>query len=128
MAVRLYAEAVLAAGSADPRRVREALADRSYGGPGGMIHVDGRNLHTWKTVRIGRIRADGQFDIVWTSALPIAPAPFPALRPQETWTTVRPQARLSAGGSGAPGPAAGKSEITPLSPRVASAALAMMAG
>lgn len=87
VAVRLYAAAVAAAGSADPPRVREALADRSFSGPGGMIHVDGRNQHAWKTVRIGRIRADGQFDIVWTSGLPLAPQPFPALRSPEAWTT-----------------------------------------
>jgi urea transport system substrate-binding protein len=103
-AVRLYAEAVAAAGSADPSRVREALADRSYSGPGGMIHVDGRNLHTWKTVRIGRIRADGQFDIVWTSALPIAPAPFPALRPQEAWTTFLDGLQSGWGGNWEPRP------------------------
>jgi hypothetical protein len=28
-------------------------------------------------VRIGRARADGQFDIVWQSARSMAPAPFP---------------------------------------------------
>jgi urea transport system substrate-binding protein len=86
VAVRLFAEAVTAAGGDDPAGVREALMDRSFSGPGGMMHVDGRSRHSWKTVRIGKIRADGQFDIVWTSGHAVAPAPFPPLRPEGEWT------------------------------------------
>ncbi|MGE0445309.1 MAG: urea ABC transporter substrate-binding protein [Vicinamibacterales bacterium] len=102
VAVRLYAEAVAAAGSDDPARVREALADRSFSGPGGLIHVDGRTRHTWKTMRIGRIRDDGQFDIVWTSGLPVAPLPFPALRPEQEWTAFLDRLQAGWGGNWAP--------------------------
>jgi len=35
--------------------------------------------HIWKTVRLGKIRPDGQFDfdIVWTSGKPVKPVPYP---------------------------------------------------
>src|SRR6185295_10776077 len=69
-AVRLYADAVTAAGDDDPAAVRAQLRDRSINAPGGIAHIDGRNQHSWKTVRIGRIRMDGQFDVVWTSGHP----------------------------------------------------------
>jgi urea transport system substrate-binding protein len=85
-AVHLFAQAAEAAGSDDPGLVRAAVRERSVNAPGGIMHVDGRNQHTWKTVRIGRARADGQFDVVWTSNGPVAPVPFPALRPMAEWT------------------------------------------
>ena len=41
--------------------------------------------HTWKVVRIGRVREDGLFDVVWSSNTPIQPQPFPTLRSRATW-------------------------------------------
>ena len=35
---------------------------------------------------IGRIRGDGQFDVVWTSEKPIRPVPYPIYRSREQWT------------------------------------------
>jgi urea transport system substrate-binding protein len=83
--VHLWAAAVAAAGSPDVAAVRKAVGDRSQRGPGGMIYVDPDNHHTWKTVRIGRIRADGQFDIVWSSEYPIRPVPYPPQRTVQAW-------------------------------------------
>ncbi len=37
------------------------------------------NNHTSKIVQIGKVKSDGQFDIVWTSGKPVAPDPFPSL-------------------------------------------------
>ena len=85
VAVKLWAQAVEAAGTVDVGAVRRAIVDRSFRGPGGMVYVDGENRHAWKTVRIGRIRADGQFDIVWDSARPVQPEPFPAGRTKAQW-------------------------------------------
>jgi urea transport system substrate-binding protein len=47
--------------------------------------VDPENQHVWKTVRIGRIRGDGQFDVQWTSGFPIQPVPYPPHRTPEQW-------------------------------------------
>jgi urea transport system substrate-binding protein len=53
--------------------------------PEGIVVVDAATQHTWKTVRIGQIRADGQFEIVWTSHRPIRPVPYPPIKPKQGW-------------------------------------------
>lgn len=83
--VHLWADAVKAAGTTDVAAIRRVVPDRSFRAPGGMVYVDGENRHTWKTVRIGRIRPDGQFEIVWTSDNPIRPVPYPGPRTREQW-------------------------------------------
>lgn len=87
VAVHLFADAAEAAGSTDPGDVLAQVRERAFEGPGGFVFVDGANQHVWKTVHVGRIRNDGQFTVVWSSAYPIPPTPFPALRPPEAWAT-----------------------------------------
>jgi urea transport system substrate-binding protein len=65
--------------------VLQSLADQSFPAPEGVVYVDAVTHHTWKTVRIGRIRSDGQFDIVWDSRRPVRPVPFPAYRTRAEW-------------------------------------------
>jgi urea transport system substrate-binding protein len=36
-------------------------------------------------VRIGRMRSDGQFDIVWESGKPVRPVPYPPYRSRAQW-------------------------------------------
>lgn len=85
LGVLIWAQAVNDAGTADVNEVRRAVVSQSLQAPGGIVSIDHRNRHSWKTVRIGRIRSDGQFDIVWSSGQPIAPAPFPVSRPRPEW-------------------------------------------
>ena len=77
--IHLWALAVAAAGSAEVDEIRAKVGHRGFLGPGGIVYVDAENQHVWKKVRIGRIRGDGQFDIVWSSEIPIRPEPYPAL-------------------------------------------------
>jgi urea transport system substrate-binding protein len=84
--VHLWAQAVEDAGVAEVRAIRNAIKRQSYDAPGGVVYVEPENQHTWKVVRIGRIRADGQFDVVWTSEKPIRPVPYPIYRSREEWT------------------------------------------
>lgn len=95
--VHLWAAAVTAAGTPDVGAVRKAIGDRSQQGPGGMVYVDPENRHTWKTVRIGRIRPDGQFDIVWSSEYPIRPVPYPPQRTVQAWESMLQQLYTSWG-------------------------------
>jgi len=95
--VHLWAAAVNAAGTPDVRKVRQVIADRSQQGPGGMVYVDPENRHTWKTVRIGQIRPDGQFDIVWSSEYPIRPVPYPPQRTVQAWDAMLQQLYTSWG-------------------------------
>ena len=86
LGVFLWAQAVKEAGTVDVARVRAAVTDQSFQAPEGLVHVDRRNNHTWKAVRIGKIRRDGQFDIVWNSGRAIQPVPFPPSRSHSSWS------------------------------------------
>ncbi|MDX2128658.1 MAG: urea ABC transporter substrate-binding protein [Chloroherpetonaceae bacterium] len=83
--VFLWAEAVNKAKSPEPTKVRAVLGDLAFDAPEGLVYVDKENQHTWKLVRIGKIREDGQFQIVWDSDKPIQPLPYPATRTKEAW-------------------------------------------
>lgn len=83
--VHLWAQAVNDAQTADPREVRKALPTQTFAAPEGLVYIDSHNQHTWKTVRIGRIREDGQFDVVWTSDKPIRPVPYPVYLSKSEW-------------------------------------------
>lgn len=83
--VHLWASAVQKAGSAAPQEVRKALGAISVSAPQGAVTVDPQTQHVWKSVRIGQIRPDGQFDIVWSTAKPVRPQPFPPYRTPEEW-------------------------------------------
>ncbi|MGB0909825.1 MAG: urea ABC transporter substrate-binding protein [Nitrospirales bacterium] len=83
--VHLWAQAVRDAKTDEMSAVRHSILDQSFAAPGGIVYVDSETRHTWKTVRVGKIRADGQFDIVWTSDHPIRPVPFPSYRSRAEW-------------------------------------------
>jgi urea transport system substrate-binding protein len=83
--VYLWAQAVEAAASFDPENVRTVLGHQSLKAPEGIVSIDAVNQHLWKTVRIGRVRKDGQFDIVWSSGAPVRPMPFPSYLSKNEW-------------------------------------------
>ncbi|RLS46576.1 MAG: ABC transporter substrate-binding protein [Planctomycetota bacterium] len=83
--VKLWAQAVREADTIEVRAVRYALRRQSLNAPEGTIAVDPQTQHTWRPVSIGRIRSDGQFDIVWRSRTAVRPVPFPSSRPREVW-------------------------------------------
>lgn len=85
--VRLWAQAVVEAGTTDVGQVREALRHQSLNAPEGVISVDRATQHTWRPVYLGRMKADGQFDIVWTSEKPVRPVPYPLSRSKAQWET-----------------------------------------
>ncbi len=61
--------------------------------------MEPENQHTWKIVRIGRIRDDGQFDIVWSSEKPVRPVPYPVYRSREAWTAFLDELHRGWGGA-----------------------------
>ena len=83
--VHLWAQTVQDGETFAPAEVRRNLANQSYPAPQGIVSIDPENQHTWKTVRIGRILDDGQFDIVWTSEYPVRPVPFPIYQSKTQW-------------------------------------------
>jgi len=83
--VKLWAQAVAKAKSDQTSAIRTALIRQSYNAPQGVVYIDPQNQHTWKTVRVGKITADRQFDIVWSSGRPVQPIPYPVYKSKEEW-------------------------------------------
>jgi urea transport system substrate-binding protein len=74
--VKLWAMAVNKAGTTDVAKVKEALKGLEYTAPEGLVKVNGDNHHISKTVRIGKIRADGLIDEIWATPKPVEPDPY----------------------------------------------------
>ena len=83
--LRLWAQAASEAGSAEPVQVQRTILRQTLLAPEGLVAVDEETRHLWKTPRIGKIRHDGQFDIVWDAGRMIEPVSFPSYRLQEEW-------------------------------------------
>jgi len=77
--VYLWKLAVERANSFDPDKVLAASGGIELDAPEGTVRIHDTNHHVWKKVRVGRARADGQFDIVWESTDLIEPNPFPTI-------------------------------------------------
>ena len=85
VAVYLWAQAVRDANTDAVDEVQNTIKRQSFNAPEGTISIDPDNQHTWKYVRIGKIRDDGQFDIIWNSKRPIQPVPYPTSRSEDEW-------------------------------------------
>ncbi|MDF3813779.1 MULTISPECIES: transporter substrate-binding domain-containing protein [Rhodopseudomonas] len=79
--VRLFAMALARAGTLDTQRLVEAALGLSFEAPEGNIHIDPDNNHTWLTPRIGRVRLDGGFDVIWQAKAAVKPDPYLAVSP-----------------------------------------------
>lgn len=84
LGVHLWASAVKSSGSVDTEDVKSAMYSRTFSAARGTVRVDGHNQHMWQVARIGRLKEDGQFEIVWESDI-LPPANFPASREQSEW-------------------------------------------
>ena len=85
ISLQLWVQAVHEAGSAEPNQVQRTILRQSLLAPEGVISLDSATRHLWRVTRIGKARADGQFDIVWDSGRPLEPSPFPTYRTREEW-------------------------------------------
>lgn len=71
--VYLWKQAVEQAGTADDlEAVRAAAIGQQLQAPHGLVTIN-PNHHLSKTVRIGQVRDDGLFDIIWSSDGPVEP-------------------------------------------------------
>ena len=83
--VKLWADAVREAKTIETKVVRRVILTQRMVAPEGPVRVDSLNQHLYKTPRIGRIRSDGQFEIVWSADAPVKPDPFPSSRTATQW-------------------------------------------
>ena len=83
--VRLWAQAVREAETTDLSEVRPALLRQSLNAAEGVISIDRESQHTWRPFFVGRIKSDGQIEIIETLSKPIRPVPFPFSRRRDEW-------------------------------------------
>jgi urea transport system substrate-binding protein len=76
--IYLWKLAVEKAGDFGVDKVREALRSGiEYDAPGGKVKVDPKTQHTYKRFRMGRVRDDRQFDIIYEAPEWTEPEPYP---------------------------------------------------
>lgn len=83
--VRLWAQAVQEAGSEQPDQINHVVLRQSIEAPSGILAVDPGTRHLWKSMKIGKVNADGGFDIVYSSKWPLRPTPFLLYRTRREW-------------------------------------------
>ncbi|AMV37851.1 urea ABC transporter substrate-binding protein [Planctomyces sp. SH-PL62] len=84
-AVKLWAQAVEDGESLETGEVRDHLSRQSLEGAQGVVSIDHDLLHVWRSFHLGRIRRDGQFDVVWSLPRPIRPEAYPVFRSRADW-------------------------------------------
>ncbi|MDQ6962100.1 MAG: urea ABC transporter substrate-binding protein [Mariprofundaceae bacterium] len=77
--VHLWAKAVKSAQTDNTESIRQSIVHQSILAPEGVLSIDKKTQHAWKKVRIGIIRANRQFETIWSSKNPIRPAPYPLI-------------------------------------------------
>lgn len=76
--VYFWKQGVEKAGTAtDIDKVIAGVRGQTFKAPEGMVKVDEKNNHTWKPFRLGKIRNDRQFDIIYETPEWIRPIPYP---------------------------------------------------
>lgn len=83
--VYLWAQAVSECGSDNVQNIRKSMLTQSLNAPEGVVSIDPETQHTWRSFSMGKIRTDGQLDIVWSSQKPIRPVPYPISRSKTEW-------------------------------------------
>ncbi len=68
---KMWAQAVVQAGTADVNAVRQAMYGQRLKAPSGFEVVMNTNHHLSKPVMIGRVNSSGTFDVIWQSINPV---------------------------------------------------------
>ncbi len=81
--INMWAQAVRQAGSTDTDKVIAAMAGQTFTAPSGITSMmDAKNHHLHKSVFIGEIKADGQFNVVWKTPGPVKAQPWSPFIPE----------------------------------------------
>ena len=80
--VYLWKQAVEKAGTAnDLEKVRQAALGQTFNAPEGKVKME-NNHHLSKYVRIGEVRNDGLFEIIFSTPETVQPEPWNQLLPE----------------------------------------------
>ena len=81
--INMWAQAVKKAGSTDTDKVIAAMAGQTFPAPSGITSkMDEKNHHLHKSVFIGEVKADGQFNVVWKTPGPVKAQPWSPYIPE----------------------------------------------
>lgn len=87
--VYLWKQAAEKAQSTKTDLIVPALHNQAFNAPQGIIHIADKSLQTWQFARIGKIRSDNQFTILWSSEKAIQPLSYPPTRTVAEWNKLR---------------------------------------
>ncbi len=75
--IHMWKQAVEKAKSTDTDKVIAAMAGQTFKAPSGIVSkMDENNHHLHKSVFIGEVKADGQFNVVWKTPGPVKAQPW----------------------------------------------------
>ena len=89
--VKLWAQAVREAGSADPKLINHSVLRQSIEAPSGILAVDPGTRHLWKSMKIGKVNTNAGFDIIYATKWTLRPTPFPLYRTRHEWLNLANQ-------------------------------------
>ena len=79
----MWAQAVAKAKSTDTDKVIAAMAGQTFKAPSGIVSkMDEKNHHLHKSVFIGEVKGDGQFNVVWKTPGPVKAQPWSPYTPE----------------------------------------------
>ncbi len=79
----MWAQAVTKAKSTDTDKVIAAMAGQTFKAPSGITSkMDEKNHHLHKSVFIGEVKGDGQFNVVWKTPGPVKAMPWSPYIPE----------------------------------------------
>ncbi|MGH6639723.1 MAG: transporter substrate-binding protein, partial [Polaromonas sp.] len=75
--INMWKQAVEKAKSLETDKVIAAMAGQTFKAPSGIVSkMDEKNHHLHKSVFIGEVKADGQFNVVWKTPGPVKAKPW----------------------------------------------------
>jgi urea transport system substrate-binding protein len=81
--IHMWKQAVEKAKSTDTDKVIAAMAGQTFTAPSGITSkMDEKNHHLHKSVFIGEVKADGQFNVVWKTPGPVKAMPWSPYIPE----------------------------------------------
>ncbi|MEN9626147.1 MAG: urea transporter substrate-binding protein [archaeon] len=85
LSIHLFAQAVKKARSDDVNAIRESAKGLTFDAPEGFVKIDPKTLNLVKKAHVGKIKEDGQFEIIWSSKSPLTPEIYPLTYPKKKW-------------------------------------------
>jgi urea transport system substrate-binding protein len=94
--INMWKQAVEKAKSTDTDKVIAAMAGQTFKAPSGITSkMDEKNHHLHKSVFIGEVQADGQFQVVWKTPGPVKAQPWSPFIPENKGKKDEPDVKVA---------------------------------